>query len=133
LATELGLMGGSGLVIIGLLTIMLAHLIRAGQLQRNSILGLRTPTTMANDSTWVAGHTAAMPLLRWGGLFSILLGISPAVALFILGRATFESKDTLVTVFVELSYLIVIGVLVWAAVVAHRAAGRYLVEHFEDN
>lgn len=115
--TALALLPGCGLVMVGSLSLVLVHVIRTGGLDRNSYFGLRTPTTMATDETWVAGHVAALPVLQWLGVVPILLGVSPFVVRLLLGGPQFERRSGLVTMFVR----------------AHRAAGAYLVEHFDDD
>lgn len=49
------------------LFIALAHWAEKGNLERNSLIGIRTPATLQSDAAWEAGHRAAAPALRtWG-------------------------------------------------------------------
>jgi hypothetical protein len=121
--------GGAGLVVLGVLLVAVAALVRSGSLERNSLLGLRTPATMATDGSWRAGHVAAEPLMRWGGVLTLLLGVAPGVVVWVLGSARSDRDPALVPSMVGGAYVLAVGLVVAAGVRAHRAALRHLVEH----
>lgn len=128
-AVALAATAGVGLVVLGVLLIAVAALVRSGALERNSLLGLRTPATTATDGSWRAGHVAAEPLMRWGGPLSVVLGVAPAAVVGFLGAAGAGRNPALVPLLVAGGYVLVVGVVVAAGVRAHRAALRYLEDH----
>ncbi|MDF1705848.1 MAG: SdpI family protein [Aeromicrobium sp.] len=54
----------ASLVSVALLLGWCAGASRAGTLERNALIGIRTRATMASDAAWAAGHHAAEPALR---------------------------------------------------------------------
>lgn len=66
------------------LFIALAHWADNGNLERNGLIGIRTPATLQSDAAWEAGHRAAAPALRsWGRvefMGSILVLVSALLA-----------------------------------------------------
>jgi uncharacterized membrane protein len=71
--------GGVGLILITLLGVLLAAIGWLGWLQRlppNHIAGIRTPFTMRSPENWYRTHHAAAPLLIFGGIAVVAVGIS---------------------------------------------------------
>jgi hypothetical protein len=87
----------------------------AGRLQRNEYFGIRTPSTLRSEQTWVAGNRAALRLLP---LFLVTNGVT-VVALF----AAAASASTLTVVVIgTLCFVIFFALTIYAAVFGSRAA-----------
>ena len=59
----------------GLLVVWMASAAASGQLQRNSVAGIRTPSTMASDVVWVAAHMRAKRPTMIAGYFALATGL----------------------------------------------------------
>ncbi len=70
------------LILVGITFAVLRAMIKAGNLTRNSAVGVRTSATLASDAAWVAGHCAAIPALTTG-LAIFVLGV---VAVILVAR-----------------------------------------------
>jgi hypothetical protein len=66
---EEGLVGlvvlGFGLAVVALLTVTTTRSAAEGHLERNGAIGIRTRHTRASDEAWRAGHSAALPVVRY--------------------------------------------------------------------
>lgn len=60
------------LVIAALTFAVLLAMIKAGNLTRNGLVGVRTSATMESDAAWQAGHRAAVPALSLGLMIFIV-------------------------------------------------------------
>lgn len=84
-----------GPLAIGVVVLVLAAMIRNGELPRNRAVGIKTRATLASDQAWEAGHRAALPwMLRLGWtclgvalvLVTVLLvGVQEVPALILFG------------------------------------------------
>jgi len=87
-----------------------------GRLGANGAIGIRTPATQRSEEAWAAGHRAALPLVGWGGLAVVVVGLVVLVG----GLVDADAAET-----AGLVLLVTEGALVVVAgVVAHRAATR---------
>jgi uncharacterized membrane protein len=71
--------GGIGLIVITLVGIGMAAIGWLGWLERlppNHFAGIRTPFTMRSPENWYRTHHAAAPLLIFGGIAVVAVGIS---------------------------------------------------------
>ena len=69
-----GLMTGIQLLIVSAVIHLVGSHAAAGQLERNSFIGVRTKATKASDAAWHAGHRAAYPWLRATAVTGYVLG-----------------------------------------------------------
>ena len=65
--------GGAGLILLGAMA-------RAGRLTRQSIVGLRTKTTMASDEAWEAAHAAGAGWVVAAGVVLLVGGVAVMLA-----------------------------------------------------
>ncbi len=89
-----------------------------GYLGANGAIGIRTTATQRSEEAWVAGHRAALPLVRAAGLVVALAGLTALVVLDA-GRDASRYETTGLVLLVSEMVVVVV-----AAVVAHRAASR---------
>ncbi|MBF4552043.1 SdpI family protein [Pseudoclavibacter sp. VKM Ac-2888] len=59
----------------GLLVVWMASAAASGQLQRNSLAGIRTPSTMSSDVAWVAAHVRAKRPTMIAGYLALATGL----------------------------------------------------------
>ncbi len=59
----------------GALLIWMARAAASGKLKRNSLAGIRTPTTMANDDAWLAAHVRSKGATLATGYVSVAIGV----------------------------------------------------------
>lgn len=64
------------LILVGVLFVGMGIASRMGRLPINSLIGIRIPTTLANERSWVAGHQAAAPWIILSGLGLVFAGIA---------------------------------------------------------
>lgn len=106
------------LVVMSLAGLLMTVLIRSG-LERNELVGLRTAATKASDEAWSAGHEAARPVLlaltAIGALLAITTGLAYLMTRPVLWPAVLVAAP---------GAAFTIGVLVYATLVANRAARR---------
>lgn len=82
--TVLPLVGS--LLVLGLVLLGLAGMVRAGILDRNRAVGIRTRATKASDQAWTVGHRAALGAIRGTGAFCLGSGVvAGALALVVPG------------------------------------------------
>lgn len=98
---------GWGLLVVAVLVAVIASTTRRGSLPRNGAIGLRTPSTQHCDECWDVAHRAALPVLL--------------VALLPLHR---DAPDVVAGAVDGTGYVLVLGLTLWAALVADRAARR---------
>ncbi|RAZ31314.1 SdpI family protein [Microbacterium sp. SMR1] len=63
----------------GALLIWMARAAASGKLKRNSLAGIRTPTTMASDEAWLAAHERSKGATLLTGYLSIAIGVASLV------------------------------------------------------
>jgi len=59
----------------GVLLIWMARATASGRLKRNSIAGIRIPSTMASDEAWQAAHVRAKRVTMFAGYASVATGL----------------------------------------------------------
>lgn len=59
----------------GVLLIWMARATASGRLKRNSIAGIRIPSTMASEEAWLAAHVRAVRPTVIAGVVSIAIGL----------------------------------------------------------
>lgn len=59
----------------GALLIWMARAAASGKLRRNSLAGIRTPSTMASDEAWLAAHERSKGVTLLTGYLSIAIGV----------------------------------------------------------
>lgn len=117
----LGLLTGPLLALCSFVVYFVTRSAAEGGLGANSVMGIRTRSTMASDRAWVAGHRAALGPSRLIGW----LGAGCAVPLTASGfLPQGEDPHWLSLVLFALGYGVVLGGAIWCAVVASRAARR---------
>lgn len=104
----------ASLVSLGLLLGWCAQASRTGALERNALVGIRTPATMASDTAWEAGHRAAASALGAAAWTSAATGVT-ATVLAIAG-------SWVSGVVVAVGYVALVVLLVTATSRAGRAA-----------
>lgn len=98
------------------------------KLPRNGWAGIRTATTMTNDDTWDAAHTAAAPAFLIGGLVQLLLS---ATALVLAGNADLDSGGA-DNVLMVIWLVVLTATVAVAAAAAIRAAKVVLVQEHKE-
>ncbi|MDN8624935.1 MULTISPECIES: SdpI family protein [Corynebacterium] len=111
------LIASVGLVIVSVLCLTLPGNAASGKVPRNSAIGIRTTETKKSDEGWNVGHRAAARILKRTGIVALILTAALLFSSFFRG----EMSVVAVTCGV-LGYVVVIGGLCWAAVVANNAA-----------
>lgn len=59
----------------GLLTMWMAQAAASGQLKRNDIAGIRTPSTMSSDVAWLAAHVRSKRATMTAGILALVTGL----------------------------------------------------------
>ncbi|MFB8893510.1 SdpI family protein [Microbacterium plantarum] len=59
----------------GALLIWMARAAASGKLKRNSLAGIRTPSTMASDEAWLAAHERAKGATLLTGYLAVAIGV----------------------------------------------------------
>lgn len=59
----------------GVLLVWMAHAAASGRLKRNSIAGIRTPSTMVSDEAWLTAHVRAKRPTIHAGFASVATGL----------------------------------------------------------
>ncbi|WP_106399050.1 SdpI family protein [Actinocorallia populi] len=120
-----GLAAGAGLIALGVMIHHVKSQVTSGNVQRNSVMGIRTKATMSSDSAWEAGHAAATPLLT----ATYLTAYITSAITFALGLAlTLGDVENPAALIIPLCGIGVVLALLSVATVkansAARAAGR---------
>ncbi|MCK9895809.1 SdpI family protein [Frankia sp. AgB32] len=102
---------------MAVLFLVLARKMAAGTLRPNAFVGIRTPATLRSADAWYAGHLAAAPQMVYS---SRAFGVTAVGALV---NAVMDGPKWVVGVLMIANSLLVLPLMVWAAVVAGRAAG----------
>jgi hypothetical protein len=102
-------------ILAAVLMAVLGRQAATGKLARNSFVGIRTPSTTKSDQAWIAGHRAA---LRTVPLF-VLAAVALTAALF---AAALCASIRVVILLGFVSFGVVLALLIWAAIVASKAA-----------
>ena len=97
----------------GLLLLWAARAAASGRLRRNGIAGIRTPSTMASDESWLAAHRRAERPTVLAGVAAIASGL-----LALLLPAPVPVLAGLVIV----ACVVMLGLVLWGAWVGGRAA-----------
>lgn len=104
----------AALWLLPVLSITAIYCAASGLLPRNHIAGIRTPSVMASDAAWRAGHRAAIPVI-W---------LTAPVALAGTAVAVIMPNPGLVRLAVLATSAAFVAILLSCAVVANRAARR---------
>ncbi|MGR6742176.1 MULTISPECIES: SdpI family protein [Microbacterium] len=59
----------------GALLIWMARAAASGKLKRNSLAGIRTPSTMSSDAAWLAAHVRSKGATLVTGYVSVAIGV----------------------------------------------------------
>jgi hypothetical protein len=102
-------------ILAAVLIAVLGRQAAKGKLARNSFVGIRTPSTTKSDQAWLAGHRAA---LRTVPLF-VFAAVALTAALF---AAALWASIKVVILLGFVSFGVVLALLIWAAIVASKAA-----------
>lgn len=125
IAAALGL--STGLFAIGLVCYVGAALVKSRSLPPNGLIGIRTRATCRSTESWFAGHDAARPVL----VAAAVVGICGAAITVVVGVALglqCEGDGPVLLVAGSL-YVVVLALLTWATVRAHKAARRVGPDH----
>lgn len=104
-----------GLLIVSLTMMGLSLPMKAGQLSRNSLVGIKTKHTLSSDQAWQKGHTAAAPLV----LRAARVGF---FALFCAVILCLVQQFSIAFALTGLGYAVTISLLLWSTRVANVAA-----------
>ena len=113
--------GALSLLLIAVLMTVMRRKVLAGTFKLNGIWGIRTSATMTSQAAWDAGHRAALP----GMQITAFVAYAAAVMLALMGwsvRGDGEAAEPMLASLLLLSLAVVVGVLLWTARVANRAA-----------
>lgn len=113
----MGLMGGVSLIGCCLLMWWMTASAAAGQIERNSQMGIRTFDTQKSDAAWLAGHRGALPTVCATAIVGLVLGLTEAI-LGAGGLKDGASPGPIVILFAAGIVWLIAG-LSWAA---HRAS-----------
>ena len=113
-------------MIIGALTLTLVSAvmfkaIESDTLEKNSVIGFRTKSTLASEQAWRAGHQATVPFLK----FNSIIGIVGAIASIIFPLMSIASGNGFNDWFIILPmsvFFIQFAVILCAAMKANAAA-----------
>ncbi|MBZ4319754.1 SdpI family protein [Streptomyces huiliensis] len=94
--------------------------VASGNIERNSMIGIRTKATMSSDDAWKAGHASASPLLMVAYLTAYSVG---AVSLAIsLALSLSDAENPAVIIVPLVGIVVVLALLATAAGRANSAA-----------
>lgn len=106
-----------GVILVAVVCIAVTQSAASGSLTRNGGAGIRTRKTQVSDAAWLAGHRAALPIVKWTGVVAV---ISVIIALVVQWQVGGQSG-----VFLALGgMLIEATILLFAAKVAGNAASQ---------
>lgn len=104
-----------GIAIVAVAAITATRSAAHGNLARNSSIGIRTRHTQVSGEAWLAGHAAALPLMKltgWVAVATIVLAIAAGTAF----NTTWSITIALIGLTLE------VAVVLWATAIATRAA-----------
>ncbi|MBH1938823.1 SdpI family protein [Streptomyces sp. AV19] len=115
-----GLVFGVGLFTLGAMIHYMKNQVASGNIQRNSVIGIRTKATMSSDSAWEAGHASASPMLTVTYLTAYAVGaITLAIGLSLMLS---DARNPAVLIVPLTGIGAVLALLTAAAVKANSAA-----------
>lgn len=100
---------------------VLVSMIQREKLPLNGLVGIRTSATRHCEKCWTVGHRAALPVLRLTVLVAVLVAVVTGV-LVVWAPWGAGGVDLVAGISEVVGYSLVLGLVVWGAVVAHRAA-----------
>lgn len=106
-----------GLVIVSAVCLSIPKDAASGVISRNAAIGIRTRETKKTEEGWRAGHVAATPILTTTGKAGLIIA-----AVLIVSSLFGERLSTLTIAVGVLGYVVVIGGVLRAKVVANSAA-----------
>lgn len=106
-----------GLVIVSAVCLSIPKDAASGVISRNAAIGIRTRETKKTEEGWRAGHVAATPILTTTGKAGLIIA-----AVLIVSSLFGERLSTLTVAVGILGYVVVIGGVLRANVVANSAA-----------
>lgn len=115
----MGLLGGPMLAMASFIIPFLTRSAVDGGLGRNAVAGIRTPSTMASERAWVAGHRAVLGTSRMVGWVGLACAVLLTASAFL---SQGEQPHWTSIVLFAIGYGVVVGGALWCAVVASRAA-----------
>lgn len=110
--------GGVVLALGGLAVWVVARLGRAGRLGRNTVAGIRLPSTMRSDEAWHAAHVAGYGPTAAGGIVAVAAGLLAALV------AIGDDESSIAAGLVLGGGLVLLALVVIGGVVGVRAARR---------
>lgn len=96
-------------------------MIRRETLPLNGWVGIRTSATRHCEECWTVGHRAALPALRLAVVAAVLVAAVMVVLVLWAPWGT-GGVDVVAGIGELVGYGLVLGLVIWGAVVAHRAA-----------
>lgn len=114
----LGLVGGIGLVACALAVWLTTRAAATGTLGLNAFAGIRTPSTMASDAAWRAGHQAALSAATTTAAASAGIGI----VLVLAGLLADADESPLLWILFVIGYGSLLVPMVPIVRIANRAA-----------
>ncbi|WP_328293758.1 hypothetical protein OG218_13625 [Kineococcus sp. NBC_00420] len=115
---------GWGLLVVAILVAVVVSMTKNGTLSLEGGIGLRTPATQHCDECWIAGHRAALPVMRWVAPVAVVVAVA-AVLLVVLLPLRGDAPEVVAGVagVVDgVGYVLVVGLALWAALRPDRAA-----------
>ncbi|WP_380159754.1 hypothetical protein [Kineococcus sp. R86509] len=112
---------GWGLLVVAILMAVVVSMTKNGTLSLEGGIGLRTPATQHCDECWIAGHRAALPVMRWVAPVAVVVAVA-AVLLVVLLPLRGDAPEVVAGVVDGVGYVLVVGLALWAARWADRAA-----------
>lgn len=130
-------MGGYVSLIVGIflltfLSLGMHYSIKAGNLQRNEVLGFRTRSTLASDEAWEVGHRKTLPYLQATTVCGAV-GIATSISAPILLDNDSPSSLGVIYVFPILAFLIQIVTIILAALKANKESKVFNSKEGEFN
>lgn len=105
------LIGALVMAVAGVVVVVVAVAARSGRLRRNHVAGIRLPSTMRSDETWLAAHRAGFWPTALGGAVAVAGGVIAAVVVLARGDDGVGAGIVLGTAAVLLAGVVIGGVL----------------------
>ncbi|MCZ4067813.1 SdpI family protein [Microbacterium sp. H37-C3] len=96
----------------GALLIWMARAAASGKLKRNSLAGIRTPSTMASDEAWLAAHVRSKGATLATGYVSVAIGVVSLVPM----------PPAALGIMVLVGAILMVIVMMWGTRVGTKAA-----------